>query len=155
MSTAMKVRDWMTPDPVTVTLRTSVLSARRLVHLYGIRHLPVVAEGARVVGMVSDRELLTNDPLIAQALSTLQSDLLSGRYRQVEAVMASPVPTANADEPIAAAADLMLQERIAALPVLDRGRLVGILTTTDCLRALLASAREAEQDRVFAHLAGA
>lgn len=131
----MRVEQWMTPDPVTVSPRTSVLNARRMMRLHGIRHLPVVVED-RVFGMLSDRDVLLRDADVAQALSVLQSDLLFGRSRAVEAVMRSPVHTARAAEPIGGAAQIMLDARVSGLPVVADGRLVGIITSSDCLRAL-------------------
>ena len=131
----MRVEQWMTPDPVTVSPRTSVLNARRMMRLHGIRHLPVVVEG-RVVGMLSDRDVLLRDADVARPLSVLQSDLLFGRHRAIETVMRSPVDTARAAEPIGGAAQTMLDARVSGLPVVAEGRLVGIITSSDCLRAL-------------------
>jgi CBS domain-containing protein len=128
----------MTQHPITVTAQTSVLGARRLLHAHHVRHLPVVNAGERVVGMVSDRDVLLRDSQVAQALSALQSDLLSGRYRRVETIMTAPVHTVAPDEPVSLAANLMLCWQVSGLPVVDHGRLVGIITTTDCLRALLS-----------------
>lgn len=131
----MRVRDWMTLDVVTVTPQTSVLNARQVLLRHGIRHLPVV-EGARVVGVVSDRDLQVHDPLLLGCLTALQSELVAGRYRPVAALMTDPVLSVGPDKPLAAAARLMADCQIGALPVVDGGQLVGILTTTDCLRAL-------------------
>jgi acetoin utilization protein AcuB len=130
------VRRWMTPDPVTVTPETSVLVARRLLQTNGVRHLPVVTVAGRVVGMVSDRDLIMRDVQLVQALSALQSELVGGRYRRVETVMSAPARIVAPDEPVGRAADMMLCWGVSSLPVVDHGRLVGIVTTTDCLRAL-------------------
>lgn len=130
------VQEWMTADPVTVTPQTSVLNARRLLRAHAVRHLPVV-DGDRVVGMVSDRDLLVGDSQVVQALSALQSDLLGGRYRRVDTVMTVPVRAVRADDPVRVAAERMQRWRLDGLPVTDEGRLVGIITTTDCLHALL------------------
>lgn len=133
----MRVRHWMTRAPVTVTTQTSVLAARRLLHANHVRHLPVVDADGRVVGMVSDRDVSLRDSELSQALSALQSDLLSGRYRRIETMMTAPVHVAAPDEPVRLAADLMLRWQVSGLPVVDEGCLVGIITTSDCLRALL------------------
>lgn len=138
----MRVRDWMTPEPVTVTPQTSVMSARRILLAQGIRHLPVV-EGGRVVGMLSDADLLLRDSQMAQALSALQSDLLGGRYRRVESIMITPVHVVRPDETVRAAAEKMGEGRVNSLPVVEDGALIGIITTTDCLRALLRLLDEA------------
>jgi acetoin utilization protein AcuB len=126
----------MTTDLVVATPQTSLLSARRLLACHDIRHLPVV-DGERLVGIVSDRDLRVGDRVLAAALAPLQSDLVGGRYRPIEAVMSKPVHTVSPSETLAAAAKLMLDSGISALPVVDEGRLVGILTTSDCLCATL------------------
>lgn len=131
----MRVRQWMT-HPVTVTPQTSVLNARRLMRVQRVRHLPVVTGAARVVGMISDRDVSLTDSQTVQALSALQSDLVLGRYRPVETVMSKPVQVLAADEPVSLASDLMLRWRVSGLPVVEQGTLVGIITTTDLLRAL-------------------
>jgi acetoin utilization protein AcuB len=134
----MLVSEWMTPDPVTVSPRTSVLAARRLLHLHGIRHLPVMDDG-RLVGIVSDRDLAPLDPLVAASLTALHSDVASGRWRAVEAVMSTPPQVAHPDDHLAAAARTLLHWRLSALPVVSEGQLVGIITTTDCLEALMTA----------------
>jgi len=140
----MRVRQWMTENPITITPQTSVHNARRVLHAHRMRHLPVVDGDDQVVGMVSDRDLLMSGNQMVQALSSLQSDLLSGFYRSVETIMTVPVQTVGPNEPVSRAAKLMLHKRVSALPVLDKGRLVGIITTSDCFRALL---NESDQDR--------
>jgi acetoin utilization protein AcuB len=139
------VATWMTPRPVTVTRQTSVLEARRLLHRYGIRHLPVVERG-RVVGMVSSRDVQVGDQVVAASLSALQSDLLSGRYRAVETVMSAPAIVIEATDTIADAARLMLGRGVGALPVVEGLRLVGLLSLVDCTVALLALLREGGAD---------
>lgn len=132
---AMRIRDWMTRHPVTVTPQTSVLYARRLLEGNRIRHLPVVTEGDRLVGIVSDRDVVLRDGEVIDALAAVQSDLASGRYRHLGEVMSTPPRVVRPDDPIGVAVDLCLRWKVGALPVVERGRLVGILTTTDCLRA--------------------
>ena len=53
----MRVREWMSPDPMTVGVSTTVTEARRLLTSYGIRHLPVLDEG-KITGIVSIRDLM-------------------------------------------------------------------------------------------------
>jgi acetoin utilization protein AcuB len=139
--TPMLVRTWMSPDPVTVQPTTTANEARRLLRYYGIRHLPVVDDG-QVVGMVSDRDVRVDEVLLAQlkAKPGGESQLPEalGETRLVEAVMSAPAHVIAPDEPIEAAARLMLSRQISALPVLDvDGGLLGVVTTTDCLLAFL------------------
>lgn len=118
----MKVRECMTVDVVTVTAATTVTGAAQLMRSSGVRHLPVLHAG-ELVGIVSDRDLLGAHDEAAQ-------------LQRVSTVMSSPVNTIDADQPLADAVRTILSRRISALPVLEDGRLAGILTTTDCLLAL-------------------
>lgn len=131
--TEMRIREWMSPDPVAVRSSTPVREARRLLAYYGIRHLPVVDDG-RVVGMISDRDVRVDEEIL-QRIAVGDT-----RYeeRPVEAVMSAPVHSISPDETVEAAARLMLSRRISALPVMaEDGALLGMITTTDCLLASL------------------
>jgi CBS domain-containing protein len=139
---AMLVRDVMTRDVVTVSPKTSVLNARRLLATHRIRHLPVVV-GDEVVGLVSSRDIAITDVQLIRSLDALESDLLTGRYRRIEAVMSAPAHVVTPDEPVQRAAEHMIDRRIGALPVVEHGRLVGIIALTDCVRAMLGDLRYA------------
>lgn len=131
----MRVRDVMTPNPVAVAPSASVLTARRLMARHDIRHLPVIV-GGELVGIVSDRDLRVGDKALADALTTLRSDLVSGRYRAIEAVMTRPVQTVTPGTELSVAAERMRALKISSLPVVVDERLIGILTTDDLLRVL-------------------
>ncbi len=132
----MLVGEWMSTNVVRVSPATSVLNARQLLDRYQIRHLPVV-EGDRLVGIVSDRDLRGNDPF-DDSPTELQSDLPSGRYRRVSTVMRRHPLTVVPHNTIGEATRLMVTRRINGWPVVDRGRLVGIVTAVDCMLALTA-----------------
>jgi acetoin utilization protein AcuB len=133
----MQIREWMSPDPVTVSPTTTVREARRLLHYYGVRHLPVVSDD-RVVGMVSDRDVRIEDADLSRIAGVGQVATVLGSSRLVEDVMSAPPYVIAMEETVESAARLMLSRRISALPVVDReGGLVGVITTTDCLLASL------------------
>jgi acetoin utilization protein AcuB len=133
----MKLREWMSPDPVTVGPMTTVREARRLLHYYGVRHLPVVSNDG-VVGMISDRDVRIDDSALSQLGAPSQVSTVLGSSKLVEDVMSSPAYVIGVDETVEAAARLMLSRRISALPVVDaENHLVGVVTTTDCLLASL------------------
>lgn len=140
----MQVREWMTRNVVTVSPDTSLLNARRLLETYEIRHLPVVADGT-VVGIVSSRDICSGDRTLNAALAALRSDLAEGRFRPVSTLMSTPVRSVAPDTPVREAGSLMVAARIGAVPVVEDGRLVGLLSLVDCLRAYLAW--EEEQER--------
>jgi acetoin utilization protein AcuB len=133
----MKLREWMSPDPVTVGPTTTVREARRLLRYYGVRHLPVVSKDG-VVGMISDRDVRIEDADLSRIGGVNQVASVLGSSRLVEDVMSSPAYVIRIDETVEAAARLMLSRRISALPVVDADNmLVGVVTTTDCLLASL------------------
>ncbi len=135
----MLVRNWMSPDPVTVTPQTELGEARRLMRYYGVRHLPVVDDEGHVVGMVSDRDVRIDDGEVHRLAAMGRVGEATGEGQIVEAVMSSPVHTVGADEPVEAAARQMLSRRVSALPVVDEERvMLGVITTTDCLLASLS-----------------
>lgn len=123
----MRVAEAMTRRVTSITPSTSALTALRLMHGQGIRHLPVVEDGA-LVGIVSDRDLTP---------ATRTAPSAAVRDRRVRQLMAAPVRWMRPDDDLLTAVRQMLAWRISALPVLERERIVGILTTTDCLRALV------------------
>ncbi len=130
----MRVADWMSPDPITVTPWTSVRAARELLARERVRHLPVL-QGERVVGIISDRDLSLDQGTVDRLARGGSAEPAEGEVRWL---MSRPVHTAAADDELVSAADRMLSHRISALPVVDdEDRPLGILTTTDCLLALL------------------
>jgi acetoin utilization protein AcuB len=131
----MRVRDVMTARPITVGRETPMLEARQRMFAERIRHLVVVEEDARVVGIVTDRDIRLNLPSPATSLSVWEINFLLARLT-VGAVMTAAVLVVEPDRPIAEAARLLIDHKISALPVIEGGRLVGILTESDFVRAL-------------------
>jgi acetoin utilization protein AcuB len=125
------VRDSMTREVVTISPQTTAAEALALCREKGIRHLPVMEEG-RLAGMVSDRDLRSatpalGDPARAEALQNIR----------VRGVMVRDVLTAHPEDPIEQAANTMREKKIGCLPVLEAGELVGILTSSDVMEALV------------------
>jgi len=131
----MLVRDWMTPNPTTITPDTPVLDAIKLLKDQGYRRLPVV-DGGKLVGIVTDKDLKDAMPSKATTLSVWELNYLLSKLTVAE-VMAKPVITVEADEPLEEAALLMEEYRIGGLPVMEKGNLVGIITITDVLKAFI------------------
>ncbi|MFQ5430578.1 MAG: CBS domain-containing protein [Phycisphaerae bacterium] len=125
----------------------SIDYAIALLEEHGFRHLPVVERG-RILGMVSDRDLLSAVGMLPSESRTAGSE---GPARvgatKIAQVMSSPARTIPADAPLAEAAELMLNARIRALPLLYKDHLAGIVTETDFLKCYL-------DDRPIAHRPG-
>lgn len=132
----MFVKEWMTKDPMSVQAKDSLLHARVLMKKHRIRHLPVVA-GETVVGVLSDRDLRDYTPSNCTSLDVFEMHYLIAKLTVDDAMSPRPV-TISPEDPVTRAAELMLKKRIGCLPVESGGRLVGILTESDLLRALVA-----------------
>ena len=133
----MRVRELMTAKPITVHPETPMLEARQRMVEERIRHL-VVVENARVVGIVTDRDIRLNLPSPATSLSVWEINYLLAQLT-VGGVMSRAVMVVDPDRPVAEAARLMMDHKIGALPVVDEGRLVGIITESDFVRAMAGS----------------
>lgn len=133
----MLVRELMTAKPITVNADTPVLEARQLMQDKRVRHL-LVMDGDRLAGIVTDRDIRLNLPSPATSLSVWEINYLLARMT-VSQVMSKNLKTIGLEQEAADAARLMLDHRIGALPVLDGGRLAGIITETDLLRAFARS----------------
>jgi acetoin utilization protein AcuB len=131
----LRVENWMKRDPITISPETGVLEASRLLRQYRIRHLPVV-KGGFLVGILTDRDLKRVLPSTATSLSVYEVNYLLDRLEARE-VMTKQVVTVLPEAAIDEAAKLLLAHKIGALPVVEEDKLVGILTETDVLEALV------------------
>jgi len=137
----MRVCDLMTVAVIAVPPETPVMIARERMERERIRHLLVTDPTGELLGIITDRDIRLNLPSRATSLSVWEVNYLLLRLT-VDQVMTKSVITVGPHRPAADAARLMLDHKIGALPVLEHGRLVGIVTETDMLRAFvrLASA---------------
>ena len=126
------VRDWMTPEPVTVTPDTSVSRAYYLMKKHRIRRLPVT-EGEWLVGVVTTRDLWAAIAPLEARCSIFEMASRMERLTVMH-VMTHEVVTVTADASIKAACELMLKHKVGGLPVMVAGRLVGILSESDIFR---------------------
>jgi len=118
----VQVTNWMTRNPVCIGPREPLSKAAALMAAGGFRQLPVV-EGKDLVGIITDRDLRHHDGYLESTL--------------VDAAMTSAPLTIHPDETAEAAAQLMIKHKIGALPVVQNGHVIGILSTSDLLKALL------------------
>lgn len=140
----MKVKDLMSRDVVTVSPGATVKHAAELLVEHKVSGLPVVDTDGRVLGVISERDLLfkAQGELEGQDWIRWLTDPLAVTDRRKRAAklvgeaMTSPVETVGPNQPVAWAARLMLGSGIKRLPVLEQGRLVGIVTRADLMRAL-------------------
>jgi acetoin utilization protein AcuB len=131
----MLVRDRMTLNPITIAPDTSFPDAFRIIREKGIRYLPVVAKRGKLIGIVTQTDLLHASPSSATTLTVFEVNYLLARL-QVSEVMSAPI-TVPEDAPIERAARIMVEKGISCLPVMRNGDLVGIITETDIFKAFL------------------
>jgi acetoin utilization protein AcuB len=120
----------MTPNPMTITPDTSFPDAFRTIREKKVRHLPVVDEKGKLVGIVARTDLLHASPSPATTLSVFEMNYLLANLH-VKEVMSSPPITVPEDAPLEEAAKVMVAEKIGCLPVMRNGDLVGVITETD------------------------
>ena len=139
----MLVKERMSHPVITIHADTPVPDALKLMRTESIRRLPIVDKRGRMVGIVSDRDLLHASPSTATSLSIWEVNYLLSKLK-VEEVMTKPVITVAEDTPIEEAARIMADNKIGGLPVLRDGELVGIITETDLFNIFveLLGARE-------------
>jgi len=144
----MKVQDIMTTGPITVPVDMPVLDAQQLMAKRRFRHL-LVTDGRRLLGIVTDRDIRLNLPSPATSLSVWEVNYLLARLT-VESVMTKAVITVEPERDAAMAGRIMLDHKIGALPVVDGGIIVGIVTETDMLRAFVTMATATSPAVAFA-----
>jgi acetoin utilization protein AcuB len=141
----MRVRELMTKSPITIDPEAPIATAVASMQGRSIRHLLVVDTAGALLGIVSDRDLrdATLAPVFAEYLSVSARRRLRGISQtladlRIRDVMTWGVVTVPPDASAEQAAAMMFERHIGALPVIDRGKLVGIVTERDVLRELVA-----------------
>jgi acetoin utilization protein AcuB len=142
------VDDLMSRSVITVAASESCHDAVTRMARAGVRHLPVVDAGGRPIGIVTDRDLrhrLFRPGVFREIGSLPVESLLKGIT--VAEIMSAPVVAVAPSDDLETAARLMVEERVGSLPVVEGGRVVGIVTETDLLRRIVqadACCREVE-----------
>ena len=139
---AQLVRNWMTPNPITITLQTTLPEARRLMEEHFVRRLPVIHKG-RLVGIVTRGDIREAQASTATTLSAHELNYLLDHLPAKEFMAYEPI-TISADAPVGEAARRMQQHKIGALPVVEDGELVGIITESDLCRLVIAQSESLE-----------
>ena len=120
----MKVKNWMKTNPVTIDRSALLQDASQLMTANGIRHLPVT-DGDQLVGFITESDLRQfSFPSMVEEIA-------------VHKVMVLNPITVNANSSIESAAKLFHDFKIGGMPVLEKKKLIGILTTSDLLAAFI------------------
>jgi len=132
----MLIRDRMSKHPITVTTDVHIDEALKVMRDNKVRRLPVVDKAGRLVGIVSEMDLLYASPSPATSLSVYEIHYLMARIT-VQDVMTKEVISIGEDTPLEEAARVMVDNKIGGLPVVRDGTLVGIITETDLFKIFL------------------
>jgi CBS domain-containing membrane protein len=129
----LKVKDVMSREVRTVTRNDQLGVADKLMKDERIRHLPVIDESGDVCAVVSQRDLFRGALLRALGYGSRAEETVL-RQVVVKEAMSAELHTTAPETPVAEAARVMIERQIGCLPVLDGGKLVGIVTETDFVR---------------------
>lgn len=132
----MNVSKRMMRNPLWVDEEDSMKKAMELLKERGIRHLPVLKDGVKLVGIVSERDIKQASPSSATALEIREIYYLLDKVK-VKQIMTRRPYTISSSAPIEEGALIMREKKIGCLPVVDEGKLVGILTESDILDAFI------------------
>ncbi len=121
---------------VTVPPETPLIKAKDIIAEKRINHLLVVDKNGELIGLVSDRDVKQSWASPATTLSVHELNYLLSQMT-VETIMVKKIISISPGTTIERAARIMQENRISALPVMEGGKLVGIITTTDVMEVLL------------------
>jgi len=130
----MHVRDVMTENVHTVCVDTKTIVASEIMDWAKVRHVPVIDGERRVVGIITHRDLLR---VSISALSTSVAKIEKRQHLSmvpISEVLRSDVRTISPDASVRLAARIMREEKFGCLPVVEKGKLVGVVTEADLLQ---------------------
>jgi acetoin utilization protein AcuB len=125
----------MTRNVVTVTRDMSILAVKNILHEHQFNQVPVV-DGKKVVGIITDGDIRENSASPASTLSVHELNYLLSEMKAGDIMTKDPI-TVTPETPIEAATEIINRHNIGSLPVVSKGELVGIITTSDLLNVLL------------------
>jgi acetoin utilization protein AcuB len=131
----MLIADWMTKDPITVTEDTSMMRSGKIMKENNIRRLPVVDENHAVIGIITDRDLKDASPSKATTLDIHELYYLLSEIKVKDIMTLNPI-TLSPRDTVEKAALLMNAKRVDGFPVVEGGKLVGIIAESDVFKVL-------------------
>jgi acetoin utilization protein AcuB len=125
----MKVRDFMKTDVISIETKTSVMEAQNIMWEKNIKRLPVMKKG-KFIGLVTKHMLLEASPSSATSLSVFELNYLLSKMTVDDIMVKDPI-TIHPDDPVEAAIWLGKKHGISTFPVVEDGKLLGIITEHD------------------------
>jgi CBS-domain-containing membrane protein len=145
LASRVAVKDVMTKDVIAIKPDADLQEAARLLSEHRISGMPVIDNNSRVIGVISEADLLMLAGLkkehtfkdVLRSILGEPTPAQVGRGNRVENAMSAPPITASADNDISEVAKILDQRRIKRLPVVDgEGRLMGVISRADIVRAM-------------------
>jgi len=134
VSEPLRVKDFMTPDPITLSPEDSLMEALQLMRLRRVRRIPILVDG-KLTGLLAEGDLKRAEP---STLTETQEEFTEVMERTpIQRIMINNLVTTTPETPLLEAARTLHENKYGALPVLEGEKLVGILTDNDLLGALV------------------
>ena len=131
----MVISEIMTRELVTLSPEQSLREAVELLLAHRIRHLPVVEEGSRLVGIVTDRDVKRATPSLLSGVGREEYERVLEETRVAQFMTREPM-VISPGTPVKTVVKILVDTKVGALPVVNAGHLVGIVTEIDLLRVL-------------------
>ena len=131
----MLVRERMTVNPFTITENTPIFEASELLRKNNISRLPVVKDG-KLIGIITREDFLKVTPSVATTLSVWELNYVLAKVQVKDGMSKNPF-TISPDATLEEAAMIMREKKVGALPVVEAGKLIGIITESDIFDAFL------------------
>ncbi len=131
----MRVKDIMTRNPITIESETLLMDARKIMRENNIRRLPVVDHG-KLVGIITLHDIIEASPSNATSLTMYELNYIISKMKVKEVMKKDPV-VLTPDTTFEEALRIGQEKKIGSFPIVDHGRLVGILTESDVVRLLI------------------
>ena len=132
----MTIERRMTLNPVTISPDASVVEASELMKREKVHRLPVLDKDKKLVGVISEKDILYASPSPASSLSIHEMAYLLSQLTVRKLMTKNPV-TVSKDIPVEEAARIMVDQDLSCLPVVEDGRLVGIVSKSDLFKILI------------------
>lgn len=147
----LKVKEAMTPDPITVLPETPVAEVAKIMIDKGIGGVPVVSGGGDLLGIITESDLIVQDTdvkfpsfvhfldgyiFVPGSIHRFEEKFRRAVAATAEELMTQEVITVDVDDSAEDAATLMSKKKLKRFPVISEGRLVGIITMRDIVRLI-------------------
>lgn len=132
----LRVRDLMTPELITLYQHDTLKTLSDIFDLKMIRHVPILNDSNELVGLISQRDFLKFAISKLAHVSKQESDSFYSKIK-ISEIMGRKVATIGPEAPLSGAAQIMFDHKYGCLPVVEEGKLVGILTEADFVASFI------------------